>query len=199
MPPRTLAAPTPVTRISNASPAFTAPPTRPAPRDRSSVRLSPLKSASLTVAPALSRMPSAGSASPARTRTRSPGRSRAGGDALDVSRGIQPPGALRRAARDALERACGARTRKVLEVTSPSSRKTNIVTESKYTAPVPRNVAHALAANATASPSATGMSIPARAARRSRHAPRKKGAAEYAITGAVSASPAQRMRPRRRA
>ena len=53
-----------------------------------------------------------------------------------------------------------------------------MATESKYTAPWFVNVAHALAANATARPSATGTSMPSRARRRSRHAPRKNGAAE---------------------
>ena len=69
--------PTRVTRRCNALPLLTDPPISAAPAVFATGRLSPLSSASLRVAPALSSTPSAGSVSPGRTSKRSPGRSRA--------------------------------------------------------------------------------------------------------------------------
>jgi hypothetical protein len=63
-------------------------------------------------------------------------------------------------------------------VRQASSRNTNIVTESKYTSPLPRTVAATLPPNAAAMPSATGTSMPGARARRLAQAPRKNGCAE---------------------
>ncbi len=68
-----------------------------------------------------------------------------------------------------------------------------MVTESKYTSPVPRSVATVLAIKPAPTPSATGTSMPRWRCLRPRHAPAKIGEAEYNTTGKVSTRLAQRI------
>ncbi len=65
-------------------------------------------------------------------------------------------------------------------------KKTNIVTESKYTSPPPRNVFHALAVNARSNAALTGTSMPIVRARRLVHALMKNGLPAYAMTGVAT-------------
>ena len=71
-----------------------------------------------------------------------------------------------------------------------------MVTESKYTSPLPCKVAHTLALNEIAIASDTGTSMPKRKRRRSRQADVKNTRAEYRTTGVVMTKLIQRKKSR---
>ena len=147
---------------------------------------SPVRIASSTLEMPSCTNPSAGMVSPGRTSTLSPGTSSTAGTSSSA------PLASRRCALAGrtwpiTSAASAARFRAVnSKVRAPSSKNTNMQTESKYTSPLPLAVASVLALKARVMPRATGRSIPALRLVISRQAEVKNGRAEYNSTGRVS-------------
>ena len=159
-------------------------------------RDSPVISASSANVSPVNTVPSAGNASPGKTRITSPTASRR------TAIRVNWPSALKRSTVSG--RRCikaskdpAVRARRRCSSQRPVSRKnTNIVSESKYTSwphqPSGWNVAALLTAKVTAMPSATGKSMPMLRRLRSRQALPKNGPHENSTTGRLRTHDAQR-------
>ena len=157
---------------------------------------SPVSSASSTLLVPCSTTPSAANDSPGCTRSKSPTPRR-----RTATRSKVPSGVWRSAASGrrfiTASSAPAVRSRRRSSSQRPlSKKKTNMVSESKYTSrpkvPLGSNVPAVLTANVTAIPKATGRSMPMRRCSTSCQALRKKGPQEKKTTGSVSTQDAQR-------
>ncbi|OIQ86130.1 hypothetical protein GALL_320330 [mine drainage metagenome] len=182
-------------RTTSGESTFMLPASTASPGSLATASASPVSSASSAWLLPSSTVPSTGTRLALGTCTTSPARSR-----VIATLCHRPSGSRRRTAAGSCSISSSAawvlRWRRLASISrADSSSARNIVTESKYTGPLPRTTLTQLTAKAPHKPSTTGTSMPRRRMRRSRQQPCRKVQPENSNAGKVIDMLAQRKMP----